>query len=416
MVVGGLVCAAVLAQLGVFLFSSVARAVHERRLRRLQLDAFRAEVATLLRQRAAAAETVHGWQGYRKFEVREVVPEAEGIRSIYLTPHDGRPLPDFRPGQFLTFQLQIPGEAKPLVRCYSLSDCARQDAYRITVKQVPPPRDRPELPPGRSSTYFNEVVRAGDILDVKAPSGAFFLDSTRDTPVVLIGGGIGITPVLSMLNSIVESGSKRETWFFLGVRNGSEHVLQDHLAAIDREHDNVHLRVCYSSPGPGDVAGRDYQVEGRVGVELFQQQLPSNNYDYYICGPPPMMESLTTGLEEWGVPRERVHFEAFGPASIKKAGPPARAAAPDAGPRVQVVFSRSGRSLEWDASSGSLLELAEANDIALDSGCRAGNCGTCLVAIKSGKVSYPTTPSFDPEEGSCLTCVCVPDGPLEVDA
>jgi ferredoxin-NADP reductase len=186
------------------------------------------------------------WNGYRKFRVSRKVLEAKDQCSFYLTPHDGRSVPPCDPGQFLTFRLDIPDQAKPVIRCYSLSEAPKPDHYRVTIKRVPPPRDKPEIPPGLSSNYFHDMVEEGKILDVRAPGGHFYLDSTRQTPVVLIGGGIGLTPVLSMVNYIIDSGSLRETWFFYGVRNGEEHAMKEHLQKIDEEHENIH--ICLFEP------------------------------------------------------------------------------------------------------------------------------------------------------------------------
>jgi len=360
------------------------------------------------------------WNGFRKFKVHRKVPEGGGICSFYLQPHDNKPLPAFDPGQYLTFRLDIAGQSKPVMRCYSLSDSPKPDYYRVSIKAVPPPRDNPDAPPGLSSNYFHDNLQEGDILDVKAPSGHFFLDTSKHTPVVLIGGGIGLTPVLSMVNQIVQSGSKRETHLFYGVRNGAEHVMKEDLRQVARENENIHLHVCYSSAGEDDVQGRDYQHGGRVGVDLFKQVLASNNYEYYFCGPPPMMNSLFEGLREWGVPEKDINYEAFGPATVKKKREAdvadGKAPAAGDGADIDVTFGKSGKTVSWNPDLGSLLDLAEENGIDIDFGCRAGNCGTCITAIKSGEIDYLSEPGEKPEAGSCLACIAVPKGPVVLDA
>lgn len=417
--IGAIILLAALIQAAVATMGMLRRsaAANEQQARAVEVLRFRASAAQR-EVRNREERTQHGWDGIRKFEIANKVPEADGVHSFYLVPHDGKPLPPFNPGQFLTFSLRMPGAAKPVIRCYSLSDSPGKPHYRVSIKKVPPPRDKPDLPSGLSSTYFNDQLAAGDILDVKAPGGQFFLDETSPKPVVLIGGGIGITPVLSMLNTICESGSRRETWFFLGVRNSNEHVQKDYLERLAAEHLNVNLHICYSDPLGGDEHNVDYQHEGRVSVDLFKQVLPSNNYEFYICGPPPMMNSLTEALDEWGVPEADVNFEAFGPASVKKA--PAAPKDGDAtaakAPTATVTFARSQKTVAWDGSHESLLDLAEANDIAMDCGCRAGNCGTCITALKSGDVSYLNEPGSPPENGSCLTCISVPKGDVTLDA
>src|SRR5690606_2002639 len=115
--------------------------------------------------------------------------EAADCCSLYLVPHDGRKLPSFRPGQFLTISVNVPGQPRPLVRCYSLSEAPHPDYYRCTIKKVPPPVGRSDLSSGRVSSHLIDFVQDGDLLDVRAPSGAFYLDLDQPDPTVLIGGG-----------------------------------------------------------------------------------------------------------------------------------------------------------------------------------------------------------------------------------
>jgi len=384
----------------------------------IQRDKLRAEIELIAdRRRIERERSELSWNGYRKFEIGEKNIEAEGVCSFYLKPHDGKALPPFEPGQFLTFNLPIPAEPKPIVRCYSLSDSPNHpDYYRVSIKRVPPPRDQPEIPPGRSSNYFHDQLNVGDIVDVKAPSGHFYLDTSAHSPVVLIGGGVGLTPVLSMLNTIAESGSKRETHFFYGVVNRGDHAFPEHLNTIAREHENIHLHVCYSKPGKSDIEGEHFQHNGRVSVDLFKEVLESNNFDYYLCGPPPMMNSLVKDLEEWGVPEKNIHFEAFGPASVKKKDDAPKDGAA-AGKTFNVTFARSNKKLQWSADSGSILELAEDNGVtSIDSGCRAGNCGSCITAVKDGGIEYLNDPGSPPDDGSCHACITVPKSDVVIDA
>jgi ferredoxin-NADP reductase len=416
---GGLVCLFVLAQLAIVTLTAVRRVAFERRRQRLSLEVLHAQLdaARKLQQKREAAAL--GWNGYRKFSVHRKVMEAENICSFYLTAHDKKPIPAFQPGQYLTFKLDIPGQKKEVIRCYSLSDRPRADHYRVTIKKLTPPPDRPGAPCGLVSGFFHDQLKEGDILDVKAPSGRFVLDTIRESPVVLIGGGIGLTPVLSMLNEIVESGSKRETWLFFGVRNPGEHLMREHLLQVARRQENVHLRIYYSRAGENHPNGQDYIYAGRVTADVLKQTLPSNNYSFYLCGPGAMMNDLTRGLKEWGVPDSQVFFETFGPASVKQTPVPAataEAVKAEAAKTIKVVFGKTGKTAPWDVRSGSLLEFAEAQGISISFGCRAGNCGTCLTALKSGEVAYLQETGARPEPGSCLACVCVPRTDVVLDA
>ncbi|HJV24069.1 MAG TPA: 2Fe-2S iron-sulfur cluster-binding protein [Aromatoleum sp.] len=373
--------------------------------------------AVLLPEAAPSSNDAAGksWTGFLPFKVvrKEVEDEAGSVCSFYLESEDKRPLPPYLPGQFLTFRLEAPapaGGTEEITRCYSLSDAPRDDLYRVSIKRVPAPSGS-ALPAGRSSSYFHDHIKPGSRLMVRAPSGHFHIDRS-DAPMVLIAGGIGITPMLSMANWCVAEQPGRELWLFYGVRDEREAVMLSHLRELAEQHPNMHLRLCVSNPGTEQESESAYVRRGRVDVALLRMELPLKPYHFYVCGPTPMMESLVPALEDWGVPDNRIHFEAFGPASIKRRAKSAPASAvsesPVAETSLAVTFGKSGRELAWNTGSGSLLELAEAGGVNVPSGCRAGSCGTCQTQIESGEVSYRQEPDFDPEPGTCLLCVCVP--------
>jgi len=381
----------------------------------LEGELLKAKIKSIMDRRKIEAKQLNlSWNGFRKFKVVSKVEETSDITSFYLAPHDGKELPEFLPGQFLTFQIPVPTQPHPVIRCYSLSDSPfHPERYRVSIKRVLAPRDNPSSPPGLISNYFHDSLNENDIVDVKAPSGHFHLSMAKKFPVVLLAGGVGITPLLSMLNAITEMGSQREVWFFLGVRNKKDHVMKEHLEMVARENENVRLRVFYSAPGETDVLDEDYHVKGRVNVENLKTILPSSNFDYYICAPPPMVKDLRKDLADWGVPKKNIHFEAFGPATVKGCkAEPGKAS----GVKINIQFEKSGKTLVWDSKSESLLDFAELNGISIDSGCRAGNCGTCLTAIKHGKVELVGEPGSEPEAGSCLTCISIPKEDLTLDA
>jgi uncharacterized protein len=393
----------------------ISRQRFETKRNRLELAALSKRIEILNRQAQASPETA--WNGYRKFTVAKKVQECPDTYSFYLTPHNSRPLPPFKPGQYLTFQLHPPGADKPLVRCYSLSDGFLTDAhYRVTIKRALPPGDVPDARPGIISSYFCDNVAEGDILDVKAPMGHFCLEVEENRPAVLISGGIGITPMLAMARALTHLGDKRETFFFFGCRNGEDHMFRDEMVALQQANPNLRLHVCYSRPRDGDVPGKSFNHEGRVTIELLKQILPSSNYEFYLCGPGPFMDTLVHGLYDWGVPKKDVKFEAFGPATVKT-GPKEIPEPKGNEPTVEVEFARTGKKLTWDPALENLLAFAEHNGIStIEGGCRAGSCGSCLVAIKSGDIEYEIAPGDPPEEGSCLTCICRPKGNLVIDA
>ncbi len=368
-----------------------------------------------------AVATPGAWQGLRKFRVTQRCFEdaARSQCSFSLAPLDGQPLPRFRPGQYLTFTFDTaagaPGPAgQRVTRCYSLSDKPQTDHYRVTIKRVGAPAEHPDWPAGVSSSHFHDHVQAGDIVEARAPAGHFFIDAQCDVPVVLIAGGIGITPMMSMLRWTVIEQPKRPVHLYYGVRQGSEHAFKADLASLAAAHPQVVLQVAYSQAAPDDQAGVDYQHAGRVDLALLQRTLPHGRHQFYLCGPSAMMESLVPALARWGVPEGDIHFEAFGPASVRLPSAAARTASAP-GP-FEVRFDRSGRSVTWQAGEGNLLDFAERHGIDVASGCRSGGCGSCETRLVSGAVAYAATPDHDLKPGHCLLCVGTPTSDLVLEA
>ncbi len=138
-----------------------------------------------------------------------------------------------------------------------------------------------------------------------------------------------------------------------------------------------------------------------------------DTHQFFICGPGPMLQAVTKSLSEWGVPDNHVHFEAFGPSTVKKSPKSTKRMVTKA---CSVSFSKSGKTANWTPDSGSLLDVAEEAGIDIDSGCRAGDCHSCKVAIKSGEVIYLKDPGDPPEAGTILACVAIPKADLVLDA
>jgi uncharacterized protein len=375
-----------------------------------------------------AKQSAAAWQGWREFRVsrREYEDRDQNQCSFYLEPVDGVELPPFKPGQFLTFQLTVANAGKnhdndPLVnapvivRCYSLSDRPEPSCYRVTIKRIPSPVNSPETPPGVASNYFHDHVRIGDILRVKAPAGHFFIDPDPAINVVLIAGGVGITPMLSMLRWCIENQSTRNIYLYFGLRHSGEHPFKSQIEQLASDHPNFRLNVLYSQPSPDDVRDRDFQHTGRIDVDLLRRTLPHGRHQFYICGPAAMMESLVPAIASWGVPQDDIRFEAFGPASVQLSNDAQRdgnvqraEGAVAATEQFEIKFVRSARTLVWDSADASLLDFAERNGVEVDSGCRAGSCGSCETKLVSGRIHYASTPDFDIAPGHCLLCVGTP--------
>lgn len=356
----------------------------------------------------AAKPIFKAWAGERPFRIAAIVDEAIGYKSFYLVPADGQPLPRFEPGQYLTFSLPVDPQRKPIVRCYSLSDRPREDYYRVTVKLAEPPNH--SLPAGQGSGHFHTLVKVGSTVHVQAPQGAFFLNPTDQLPVVLISAGVGITPILSMASSIVHDRQERSVYLFAGFRNSSEHPCRDQLAEIAKSA-NILCDVSYSKPLATDRFGHDYNHLGHTTIIRLRQVLPSNNFQFYVCGPPSMMEELVPALWKWGVPESHVHFEAFGPASLRGLQKHTTLTMP-----YQVSFAKSHSELTWKGEFSSLLDFAEQEGIMLDHGCRAGSCGQCVLKVLEGKVAHTKTPGVSLAPDECLACIGVPESDIILEA
>jgi ferredoxin-NADP reductase len=373
---------------------------------------------------AAASPPAGAWSGWREFRVieRSYEDRAHTQCSFRLEPLDRAPLPPFRPGQFLTFALRVLESNQPsttggaITRCYSLSGGPDPSSYRITVKRIPASDGVPAAPAGAASSFLHDRTQIGAVLKVRAPAGHFYLESDESVPIVLISGGIGITPMLSMLAYCSREQPQRAVHLYYGIRNGEDHAFRPELEHAASQLPNFKLHVVYSRPQPGDVAGSDYHHRGHVDLELIRATLPHGRHQFYICGPSGMMQSLVPALVNWGVPAGDVRFEAFGPASVRLPMAEAGATTVSDDDRMEVHFRRSGRTLTWEGRDESLLEFGERHGIVLESGCRSGSCGACESRLVSGQVRYPHRPDHDAAPGHCLPCLARPASALTIEA
>ena len=426
-ILGIALCALVMVQLGFWAAQSLTLMSHSRRQFALSRTLLNQQIESVLDQRVAKSDEVTSgsWTGFRTFQVSKVVKETKDIVSVYLKPEDGKSIASFLPGQHLTIKVPVPGRPKPVVRCYSLSSAPQPDHYRISVKAITTtlPSSGANQPQqvhhGVASHFINNSMCVGDRIEVKAPAGHFVLDESSELPVVLLAGGIGVTPMISILQHLRDTNSARMTLLLYGVRNSAEQAFADAIQRVTDVRENFHAIHCFSRPLPTDVPDQNFQVGGFVSVDLLKQVLPNNHCQFYLCGPPAFMESIYQGLMEWQVPEGRIFFEAFGPASIgKKKQSEVETSDAIAAKYDQldpVTFKKSDHTVLWSANHESLLDLAEANGIFPDSGCRAGSCGSCETGIVGGKVKYPDGQSVDCAAGACLLCLAKPDGAVELD-
>ncbi len=410
---GAALCTLVLAQAFRALLADRKRIRQRRQSLIADREAFRQRVQAIAAQASVRSGRPLAWQGLRDFRVSAIVDECVGVKSFYLAAADGRPLPTYEPGQFLTLHLPPVDGGKPVVRCYTLSDRPREEFFRVSVKHCPAPASEPSAPPGAGSTILHQHVAVGDVVQAAAPRGDFFLQPVSEEPVVLVGAGIGVTPLISMLAAQFHAGLRREVYLLLGMRNSDEHPFKEPLAELAAARDELHQFVAYSAPLPTDEPMRDFQHYGRIDLSYVKQVLPSRDFQFFLCGPPAMMHAMVPGLLDWGVADDQIHFEAFGPASVNRDGVTTAA---KAAVGAEVRFARSKKAGPWSEQDATILELAERLGVPMEAGCRVGNCGACATRVVAGDTVNIKEAGAPCPQGECLACISVPAGPVELDA
>ncbi|QGR85721.1 NO-inducible flavohemoprotein [Burkholderia multivorans] len=255
-----------------------------------------------------AATRIGGWTGWRTFIVRDKRPESSVITSFVLEPADGQPVANFEPGQYVSVAVDVPTLGLQQIRQYSLSDMPNGRTYRISVKR----EGGGPYPPGYVSCLLHDHVNVGDEVRLAAPYGCFHIDVDASTPIVLISGGVGLTPMISMLKRAIQD-PKRQVVFVHGARNSGVHAMRDRLRETARTHTNFRLIVFYDDPLPQDLPGRDYDHAGLVDVNAIKDAILLPDADYYICGPVPFMRLQHDALKQLDIPEARIHYEVFGP-------------------------------------------------------------------------------------------------------
>jgi len=357
-----------------------------------------------------ATSSPAAWTGFRPLRVREIQRESVDVLSFTLASEDQTPLSAPLAGQFLVFKLEPEGSETPLLRSYSISGSQTGGTYRVSVKRE-----------GSASSFLHEHIHIGDLLQVSAPRGTFTLTRSKD-PVVLLGAGIGATPLLSMLHALSDDREPgpSEIWWCYGARNGREHPFAIEARKLREGLSQCHSLVVYSKPEEGDELGKDYDIAGHLNASLLEQHHVPLTAEFYLCGPPVFLEELTAGLMARGVPGSRIHAEAFGAGAaitpgiaVDSARPPHAPDQKGTGPSIS--FTRSGLTVPWDNRFPNLLEFAEACDIPVRWSCRVGVCHMCESGMIDGRVSYSPDPLDRPAEGNILICCSTPQSQLELD-
>ncbi|MDP9941032.1 pyridoxamine 5'-phosphate oxidase family protein [Ectopseudomonas alcaliphila] len=351
-----------------------------------------AETDARLRER----EQRNQWQRWRVLSLQQ---ESSDIRSFVLAPEQGA-APPFAAGQHLPIRITT-AAGETLLRTYSLSSAPSDGQLRISVKAQ-----------GLVSRHLHEQVQAGDLLEVRAPLGSFTLNTETTRPLVLIGAGVGITPLLSMLREQVALGQGRRIHFFQGARTLADLPFQAELRELAQRADGLlHIHRALSAPESDAVQGRDYEQHGRIDLAQIKAALSFDDYDFYLCGPAAFTQAIYDGLRDLNVADARIHAEAFGPSTLTRrtdGQSDAFVQPPAATEPVPVYFTTSSKEARWTPDAGSLLELAESRGLTPEFSCRGGSCGTCKTRLVSGQVHYPNPPAELPDGDNVLICCAVP--------
>jgi ferredoxin-NADP reductase/predicted pyridoxine 5'-phosphate oxidase superfamily flavin-nucleotide-binding protein len=351
--------------------------------------------------RLHAAELATRWRPYK---VTKIVEESPSIRSFHLQPDDGAGLLPHAAGQHLPIRVTVSGADKLVIRTYTLSVAPSDGLYRISVK-----RD------GAVSRHLHDNIRVGDVIEARAPNGQFTIDPYETRPAVLLAGGVGITPLLAMLRHVVYEGLRKQ-------RMRPIILVQAAHSRLDRPFDRELAELVNAAQGAvkwirvlsdpsGAEEGIDYDASGRIDMALLTRFLPFNDYDFYLCGPPPFTQALYDGLRNYSIGDRRIYAEAFGPSSLKRtadvgAASPVRS--PPSTRPVPVAFMDSLKEARWTPESGTLLELAEARGLEPEFSCREGTCGTCRTKLLKGAVTYVKEPTASVAADEVLICCAVP--------
>lgn len=359
--------------------------------------------------------------GFHELKVVAKVRESSSITSFHLVPVVPEGWRSFEPGQFLVFRIPKAGSNDFVLRNYSVSCSPGEPGrYRITVKREA--ASSPGVPDGLSSCFLHDHIEVGDLLVAEGPRGDFVLDRNSRRPVVLLSGGVGLTPLVSMLHAL--AATDRRVLFVHACDNGDVHALRDEVEALAASRPGLTVHFCYRFPTERDRAAGRHHSEGVVTRELLQGLLPIDDYDFYLCGPSPFMQAVHGVLRGFGVPRQRIAYEFFGPATLLEPTPkstPAPASRPEPAPApapadaTMVEFRKSGRTAIWDATAESLLAFAEDQGLAPEFSCRAGICGTCKSQLVSGDVAYFEEPLDELAPGEVLLCCSKPQGSVVLD-
>ncbi len=345
------------------------------------------------------------WRG--QLRVGSIVTETPGVKTFRLLPSPNGPfLPfTFAPGQFLNVAFWTGGAR--MNRSYSISSSPTQREYvDLTVRREPR---------GAVSRHIVDLLKVGDQIEAGGPVGRFTFTGTEADSIVLISGGVGITPMMSVTRYLTERSWAGDIFFVYTCHAPVDFIFANEVAALQRLNPKLHVAVTVSKPEGTDWKG----PRGRISKEWLTQTVPDlASRRIHLCGPPSMMDSTKAILTELGVPPERLKTEAFGATkpTPAAAGTTAKPAAAATGPLV--TFSKNSKSAKIHVDQ-TVLELSEELAIGIENSCRVGTCGICKVKMTSGDVEMAVQDALDADDKTnniILACQAKPKGAVAVEA
>ena len=345
------------------------------------------------------------WRG--QLRVGSVVAETPSVKTIRLLPASGESsIPfTFVPGQFLNVAFWIGGGR--MNRSYSISSAPTQSGYiELTVKREPR---------GAVSRHINDLLKVGDGIEAGGPVGKFTFTGAEAGSIVLIAGGVGITPMMSITRYLTQRSWAGDIFFVYACRTPADFIFANEIAALQRINPKLHVAVTMSNPEGTDWKG----PRGRLTKEMLAHAVPDlASRRVHLCGPPVMMDATKAILAELGVAADQVKTESFGATrpTPAAAGTTAKPTAPATGPLV--TFSKNNKSSKIHADQ-TVLELSEELGIGIQNSCRVGTCGVCKVKMTSGEVEMAVQDALEPDDKAnslILACQAKPKGAVAVEA
>lgn len=253
-----------------------------------------------------------GWDGFKSFRVIKKEIESANITSFYLAPGDDKPLPYYKPGQYITVRVSTPS-GQTTMRNYSLSDKPGQKWLRISVKREL--GNNAHSPAGYVSNYLHDHINVNNTLSVAPPCGEFFLDVTEQhqRPLILLAAGVGITPILSILLEALEKMPKRPIIFIHGSLTEKVQAFRETIDELAVKYSNLNVYYRYSEAEEPGIIRQGNASTGYIDAEFIESLVPERDGDYYFCGPQAFMIGIYHKLLAWGIPPSQTHFEFFGP-------------------------------------------------------------------------------------------------------